>query len=598
MEKDIFKKNLRWLQKNNKNLYEKIKSITIKDTYIIKNNADCDIAVKNVNGIKYPLYSLYNYERQISTWLGQFDCSTDLYIIYGLGLGHEVNSLLNADIDIPLFIIEPDYEVFYYFLHYYDINILGKNKIEFFIGQSIDDCLLFFKYIIEKYYINRFRVIPQTGYYYIYKDLINELRERMKDALNEIIVNVNSTLHSGKNWMNNRVRNLARQLSESVPIEKLTGQFKNIPAVMVSSGPSLEEDIEYIKSLYDCALIVAVGTGLSVLESNGVRAHVVGALCDNAYELEIFKNIEVNKDIFLLYSSFVYPEVPGVFRKEKLFFPLSSFDGYVYNQLNQKPMMIKRGFSIAVSALDIIAQLGCNPIFLSGQDFCYSLEQNSAKGAAFYQHDIKQNPDFSHYMKAKNKKGQEVYTKAAFWAMKTAMEQVVTKHSNTTIFNCSQNGLPIRGTKDVILSEVIPHYFKRRYKLPEKIKRIYDEYQELPKSTSILAISETIKNEVLKIMALIFEIVGTIEEVFSSDLMKSPVAYGKVVEYEKQLEQYPFYMKVLRTEYQIIYYLFQQININGIDELPADLRSIVTELEKKRRFYGGIYDLCLTIKHV
>ena len=597
MEASQFKKNLHWLRNINEQLYKLMKNMKTPNSYLTHNECGRVVLVKDVGGQSFPLYSLYDETPQCQAWIEQFEyISTELYIIYGLGLGYELNEILKKDLKTPILFIEPDYEVFYYFLHYFDISLLSKYNIQFIVGNSIEDYVFSFREFVGARYIKKFHIIPQSGYYYLYKDIILQVELRLKELLNEVLVDISTTLAANTMWMHNKMINLQQYMPSSAPVEVLANAFCNIPAIMVSAGPSLEDDITYIKQLYDNALIVTVGSGLSVLESHKVKAHMAAALDGNDSELGIFENIHVNDDIFLLYTSTLFPEVPDLFRKEKFFFALSPFDEFYYKQINHKSMARVQGFSIAISTLDILAKLGCNPIVLTGQDFCYSRQKNYAEGASYFDDDLKSRQEFSNLTVMKNRKGALVYTKPSFLAMKTAMEQVISQHSQITFVNCTQDGLTIRGTGESTLGDLVQDVFSRPYNIPKIIMKHYDQYKTLfwqTKTTSIVAL---IREELSAIMGILINIIEEIDILFAENILASVETYKKVSIYEEALDKYSFFNEVLIKECAIFYYLFQQVSFSGLEELPTDVQTTVLELEKKRKFFAAIYDLCLTIQ--
>lgn len=597
MEASLFKRNLRWLRNINEQLYRLMKNMKTPNSYLTLNECGRVVLVKNVAGQEFPLYSLYDEMPQCQTWVEQFECtSTELFIIYGLGVGYELKEMLKKDLKTPILLIEPDYEVFYYFLHYFDISLLSKYNIKFIVGNSIEDYVFSFREFVGSRYIKQFRIIPQSGYYYLYKDIILQIELRFKEFLNEMLVNISTTLAANNKWMHNKMINLQEYMPSSAPVEVLTNVFCNVPAIMVSAGPSLEDDVKYIKQLYDKALIVTVGSGLSVLESHEGKAHMAAALDGNDSELGIFENIHVNDDIFLLYTSTLFPEVPDLFRKEKFFFSLSPFDEFYYKQINQNSMSVVQGFSIAISTLDILAKLGCNPIVLTGQDFCYSRQKNYAEGASYYDDNLKNRNEFSDLTILKNRKGHPVYTKRSFLAMKTAMEQVISQHTQTTFVNCTQDGLTIRGTEESPLGDLMQDVFSRSYNIPGIIMKQYDQYKYLSSQTRTTNMLGLIREELPAIMEILVNIIEEIDAFFAGNLLASIETYKKVSIYENTLTNYSLFNEVLMIECAVYYYLFQQVNVYGLEELPPDIQTTVLELEKKRKFFAAIYDLCLTMQ--
>ncbi|NGX38864.1 MAG: hypothetical protein KR126chlam1_00179 [Chlamydiae bacterium] len=137
---------------------------------------------------------------------------------------------------------------------------------------------------------------------------------------------------------------------------ELFGKFEGVPAVICGAGPSLEEDIEFLREAQESALIFAGGTALSALSKLGITPHF-GGMVDPHPPSERYKEGK-SLQIPTFFQMRVHPDhlgeellwMPG---QENDLFENESFDG---------------GWNSATFLTSISYRLGCNPIILVGVD--------------------------------------------------------------------------------------------------------------------------------------------------------------------------------------------------------------------------------------
>ena len=134
------------------------------------------------------------------------------------------------------------------------------------------------------------------------------------------------------------------------PFAALRDAKKNVPAVIVGAGPSLEKVESSIP--YESAFIIAAGSALPLLEKS---PHLAVAVCP-------FKPLFRGKHLKtpLCVQRRVHPESA----KGPLLWMEDAFDG---------------GWSVGNTAMALAFYLGCNPIVLVGMDLCYSQGRKYAK---------------------------------------------------------------------------------------------------------------------------------------------------------------------------------------------------------------------------
>ncbi|MDN3505872.1 MAG: DUF115 domain-containing protein [Simkaniaceae bacterium] len=157
----------------------------------------------------------------------------------------------------------------------------------------------------------------------------------------------------------------------------LFGSFSNVPAIICGAGPSLEEQIPYLRSLKDRALLFAGGTTLSSLSQFSIRPHFGGLVdphppverlfAQQAHEVPLFFQARAHPTLLKQMQGPLL-KIPG---SDNDFFESDSFDA---------------GWNVTTFLVALATHLGCSPIILVGVDLaqreekCYAGDLNRTEG--------------------------------------------------------------------------------------------------------------------------------------------------------------------------------------------------------------------------
>lgn len=254
----------------------------------------------------------------------------------------------------------------------------------------------------------------------------------------------------------NFVQNL-KHLPRSFYANRLKGAFQDIPAVICGAGPSLQQSIPVLRELENKALIIAGGSTLAALSSQGIMPHFGMAVDPNLEEYRRLKN-SFAFEVPLLYSTRVYP---GIFQtcNGPFGYMRSGIGGLPELWIEEEMDLLEPLLgdflspeSISVTTICIAwAQfLGCNPILLNGIDMAYTENRRYAAGVG-EEEDAplkaieaeKSAPD--RILRKKDRKGKTVYT-AVRWLMESAsISHFAKRHSETQFINTTEGGIGFKG---------------------------------------------------------------------------------------------------------------------------------------------------------
>lgn len=222
------------------------------------------------------------------------------------------------------------------------------------------------------------------NYAKVYKNEYEDLIENLDNAY----VNASSCLSLADRFkeifVDNMMHNL-KILNDATSINHYTSINKNIPAIVVSAGPSLDKNIEqmlkYKDKLKNCFIITGSRT--------------VGALVKNGIIPDMIVSVDPVNANYDMMKDYLDLEVPLAFYEYSNKTLLKDYKGEKVYIASLLPQIIEElhtlrgvylGGSVAHSCIDIAYTMGCSPIILMGQDLAYTEGKHHA-GSATYSHD-------------------------------------------------------------------------------------------------------------------------------------------------------------------------------------------------------------------
>ncbi|MDQ8201534.1 6-hydroxymethylpterin diphosphokinase MptE-like protein [Pelagicoccus sp. SDUM812003] len=185
-------------------------------------------------------------------------------------------------------------------------------------------------------------------------------------------------------WQRNTFLNLRRLIVSPDPIE-FQGCFEGLPLIMAGAGPSLDESLEFIKSMQDRAVVVAGNSSFRALRRAGVDPHFVLAADPNPSTDLGFHGAEIGRSL-LLCPFMVYPEVPKRFGDR---ISAWSFGNPVASYLRKQSGRDREAFvteqgTVSACAFDLAVILGCRTVFFAGQDLAARSDGQMHASDSFY----------------------------------------------------------------------------------------------------------------------------------------------------------------------------------------------------------------------
>lgn len=470
-DNNIRTNNLEAIKKN-------LKAYPIEFLDILKNkddNLDISLELIETKSKKYSakvfkdnksifLHSAYDPEKEAETLIKEIEKDLDLAFIFGIGAGYLINALKKLDVAVA--VIEPSIKFFNLLIDNFKLDKILEDNITFFIGgDDIEDIEKFISLTNTK----KVKFFITRSYSVLFNEEALFYQQKVLSIVDKKIININTISRFDKLWAYNIASNVV-EISTRYGVNKFFNKYKNIPAVIVSAGPSLEKNITKLKEMKNKALIIAVDTAMKPLYSRNISPHFVITIDPQKKNSKYFRNVNF-KDAVLIAESSVDKEAIDSFNGEIYFinsiFPLAK---YFMESLGNRGD-ITTGGSVSTAAYDFAIKVGANPIIMVGLDLSFPNYQTHIKGSYheenFFTEIYKLDSYDSRIYKVliggnlreeKNIYKEKVWTDSRFDMYKNWFEEQCIKNNKIKFYNATEGGITINGMDNIKLEELIEKY--------------------------------------------------------------------------------------------------------------------------------------------
>ncbi|PKM77598.1 MAG: hypothetical protein CVU90_07040 [Firmicutes bacterium HGW-Firmicutes-15] len=448
-------RNISMMKTHFTGFYEKgtSKEFTYNDLQIVDNGNE-NLILQSSQGCIF-LHSSFSIEREMQELFKGIDDPEQVLIIFGLGMGHCLDYIQKHKIKYrQILILEPYNNIFQEMLKRRNLeSLLKKRDVSLTL---FNDARQIQSQIMGQVMSSRkVRFLSHLSYRSVFSDVYQEISRIFRDEKRSFLSSRTTVDYFLHDWTENQLISIARKQPSAAVFND---RFKNIPAIIVSAGPSLEKRVDELKEIQDKALIIAPGTGAKVCNRRGIKAHMIVAMDSLKIEANIFKD---NKIDILIGSYRLHPEVDKVFSHRFLRMMVTNevIAQYFHHYFGLPAEVLNDHASVSSTAIDYAVKLGCNPIILVGQDLCFydnkvHADEQKDSLSAITKRQLQTLVDIN---------GETVQTTPTFLAIRRDMEIINLQYQNTcTIINATEAGLGIPGVENRKFRDVIDQYINPR----------------------------------------------------------------------------------------------------------------------------------------
>ncbi|MBE3591809.1 MAG: motility associated factor glycosyltransferase family protein [Thermoanaerobacter sp.] len=457
------------------------------------------LAVIN-DGKKYFMHSSYYPLKESQEWAEEFEFNNDsIILVYGIGLGYHVNFLLDRlNLDNRLILIEPSKEIFEYAINngYYD-KFKNRSNTFFIIDDSEERIKELLSIYIpwddfEKVIYKDFKQYPK-----VFEKHHKKFSNCLIETINSMRINRNTALYFASQWQSNFMENI-EFIFRSTPVKAFFNSFKNIPAVIVSAGPSLDKNIRFLKEAKDKSIIICVGTALKALVKEKIEPDFVVSIDGGENNFKHFEGCSVNAP--LLYDLTVYPKILKEYEGPLIIGEIASgFLPLIEEKLSVEFGSMSAGPSVANLSLDFAYKMGCNPIIFIGQDLAYLNNRTHASGTTYEKNRIKGSSDKKEYIYVDGNYEDKVLTDRVLLSFKTWFENYIYTHPDRIYINATEGGALIKGTQIMSFKDSIEKYMNINLNINQRINDILVNKKIKPEPERVSALQKEFENTIKRL---------------------------------------------------------------------------------------------------
>ncbi len=458
----IYEVNLNAMEKNKFYLKELIsQKENIK--YQSMQFSTCDTKLSDVKSLvvqtenkNLRLNSIYNPLEEACIWADQFNYNNMeiVAVIFGLGNGIFVRELKNRLQEETITLIyEPSIELFEFVLNHYDISeILEDEKVILYVGtENREDFERALGSCFDWKNIQSQIITKHPHYDKIFIEQYRDFLQDVNDNNERTIVNCNTESFFGKKLIEHVISNLG-EIKRANTIDEYFGKFpENVPAIIVSAGPSLEKNIQDLKEAKGKAVIFVTDSAINYVLARDVIPDFIVCLDSNKADYH-FSNPKC-KDIPFICCIEGNPRVIKEQKGRLILFSSYLFPDKFVNSFGKQIPKVYSGGSVATGALSICAYLNFKQIILIGQDLAYGEKGTHVGGVT---KGYKEYESSTRMIEGWN--GELIKTRLDWYVYLKWFERFIPLLEQVNVINATEGGAKIKGTTMMSLKEAIKTY--------------------------------------------------------------------------------------------------------------------------------------------
>lgn len=405
------------------------------------------------NKKKY-IISKYNPIQEADQLIDKYTYNKNtLWILMGYGLGYISKQLLDRIGDqANILIIERSKEnLFDQLEQASEVGeyILQQPNVQVCYDVDEDKLNSILSGIIKIEHLGNINIVGYEPYINHYASYYCDVIQCISKNRNEKVLNNITLTYFAGSFIENTLMN-KDYIKESYDIRQHKDHFKNVPAVVVSAGPSLKKNISHLIDFK--GLIFVVGRSLDAVLKQGVYPHFIATIDPQSMTYDTFMG-NAGTSIPLIATTSAQPKI------------IQETKGPIYFISDQEEMILgqsveylQMGGSVATLCISAAQYMGCSPIIMIGQDLAYT-------GMKFYDEDCTIegenttiNSEGQGYKLIKGYDGTPVYTEPNLISYKVWIERFIRNNPSTKFINATEGGALIEGAINLPFKEVISQY--------------------------------------------------------------------------------------------------------------------------------------------
>ncbi|MFC2587018.1 MAG: 6-hydroxymethylpterin diphosphokinase MptE-like protein [Campylobacter sp.] len=582
IQNPILANNLRALFQQDEILAAEIFSVASQQKYEVFIGKDpIDINIIDKNSYKYMYeHPAKDIESMVEDIQNKYARHPSLFF-YGLGNGVFYKAILKNATHKKIIVVEPDLEIIYIVLNLIDLSqeLLSERLVLFYSKLAT---YTQFYYLITKCdlsnYAKLYELIIHSKFYDDFSEDYIRINQDIIRGFTHMAMSHGNSIDDTLIGIRQHIENLPHMLTNYCYRSLVRKRYKMLDtAVIVSSGPSLDKQIQTLKKYAPYVSVISVDGSFPILAKHGIKPDYVTSI-ERMEPTSNFFNEKfpgIDEDAYFIVASVTHKDTVSKILPRRLTLTMRpqleerhyGLDDYGYLGI---------GHSCANQAYQLAYALGHKNIVLIGQDLAFGKDGRShAKGHAVPQ------PSENLYTLAYGGEGQ-ARTTYVWLAFKNQFENDIeeAKKENLTTFNCTEGGARINGAIERPFLDVMKELCAG--KEPKNLPHIPKD-SDTRANKNLLKAYNSVQTKIKveqetkdKIESLFLEIVPTIDELLAQKRngQENEKMFPRLLKIVKKIDKLKDFISMPRRAKRIEYMFqmsvfYQELELAKIAVAPS-----------------------------
>lgn len=463
---DCYKNNLEALKKYDNRMHDRYlewkkeqmnADISIKEEIARDGNK---ILVVEKNGVTYRLNSKYYPQKETEEWAKQFKLNNISQMVNLFGMGNLMFPMTLRKLapeSMILIVYEPSVEMFDYMMQTGDIAglVMQKNTILLVGPINGDDLYGVLGTLLTWANVKDAISTHLPQYESIFPEEYQKHQSGVRDGEVRALKNSNTVAYFAKDMVKNNLCSLQMMKNAHMLFQYKEKIDKDVPAIVVAAGPSLDLNIEKLKMAQGKAIIIATDTAMRDLNKHNIRPDFMVTV-DPRKPADYLED-ERCRDIPLFCADISNRAILEHHRGPKIFIEISDSMKELFPMHIWDTVDLGRGGSVATAAFSLCVSLNLKTIIMVGQDLAY---RNGVSHAGNRMSGEEMHGKF--LVEVENIYGEKIMTRHEWYDFLRWFEDAIyVVGDKMKVIDATEGGAKIKGTEILTLEDAIAKYCKK-----------------------------------------------------------------------------------------------------------------------------------------
>lgn len=434
--------------------------------------------VLHVNGKDHVMNSRFRPMVEAESYASQFDEIKDKSVVmfFGFGNGTFPKAIYKRGSDDLVFYIfyEPCLASFIYTMHHYDLTeLFGTLKTHIYVeGVNADGMGALLPDIIDWANMPLAKMMHLPKYRELYPESYKHFAHIIEDNFSRLHMAKNTTSAFAKKFMENVIMHMRFGFEATSGAAFVDAFPQELPAILVSAGPSLSKNIDVLKQAKGHAFILCVDTAFPKLMGAGIEPDAVIGVdankweaCDRDYNYCYQRVVWIAETICNVDVTHCIKSYRNVMLDSG-----DQINNDIYKKAGCELPSLPTGGSVANTAFALLELWGFETVILVGQDLALTgnrryldSDKNAEEQAAQKGYNI---------IPVEAYDGGSVNTRDDYYTYLKWFESEIAITDCKRVINATEGGAMIHGATNMPLQEALEQYAKESYDIRAIIDQV------------------------------------------------------------------------------------------------------------------------------